>query len=362
MSRRNASRQYCSIARTPELVLSPDVHGARARAIITTREKWANGTVLHYYFFDRDTDGAHVWVGGQREWRSWVGGKRQTDVVRGAFEDWKNVGIGLEFQEVPSRHDAEIRIGFMQGDGSWSYLGRQILGQGANARTMNFGWNIDGDRDTAIHEIGHTLGLPHEHQNPFAGIVWDEEEVYAALAKPPNEWDRDTTFYNIIRKIRSDEVQGSNWDPDSIMHYAFEAGLIEKPEEYQEGLEPAEGLSERDRSWVQSFYPTLDPAEQVALVPFQSVPLAVGAGQQRDLSIQPEATRDYTIRTFGSSDTVVVLFEEDGGEPRYVAGDDDSGEDRNAQLEVRLVKDHRYILRIRLYYSGESGETAVMFW
>ena len=29
--------------------------------------------------------------------------------------------------------------------------------------------------DTALHGIGHTLGLPHEHQNPNAGIVWDVE-------------------------------------------------------------------------------------------------------------------------------------------------------------------------------------------
>ena len=54
---------------------------------------------------------------------------------------------------------------------------------------MNFGWDLTqpGEIDTAIHEIGHTLGFPHEHQNPHAGIVWDEEAVYAALAQPPNQ-------------------------------------------------------------------------------------------------------------------------------------------------------------------------------
>lgn len=108
------------------------------------------------------------------------------------------MGIGLSFQEVSSRTEAEIRIGFLKGDGSWSKgLGRAILNNGTNDRTMNFGWDITRtprEIDTAIHEIGHSLGFPYEHQNPNAGIIWDEEKVYTQLAKPPNEWSREKTF------------------------------------------------------------------------------------------------------------------------------------------------------------------------
>ena len=51
-----------------------------------------------------------------------------------------------------------------------------------NERTMNFGWDLTTSygHDTALHEIGHTLGFPHEHQNPTAGIVWNEPAVLAA--------------------------------------------------------------------------------------------------------------------------------------------------------------------------------------
>jgi hypothetical protein len=59
---------------------------------------------------------------------------------------------------------------------------------------------------------------------------------------------------------------------------------------------------------------------------------------------------------------VIVLFEDVDGELRYVAGDDDSGEDRNALLRVKLFRGRTYVLRIRLYSSWESGETAVMHW
>jgi hypothetical protein len=46
-----------------------------------------------------------------------------------------------------------------------------------------------------------------------AGIVWDEEAVYKELGGPPNNWSRQETFFNIIRKIDVNEVDGGPWDP-----------------------------------------------------------------------------------------------------------------------------------------------------
>jgi hypothetical protein len=98
-----------------------------------------------------------------------------------------------------------VRIGFESGDGHWSYVGRQVHNQGSDDRTMNLDpgdgiANGDYGIDVACHEIGHTTGFPHEHQNPNAGIVWDEEAVYRTLAGSPNFWPREVTFHNIIRK------------------------------------------------------------------------------------------------------------------------------------------------------------------
>ena len=78
--------------------------------------------------------------------------------------------------------------------------------------------------------------------------------------------------------------------------------------------------------------------------------------------VRPNFSRNYRFRTFGASDTVMVLFEEREGELRYVKGDDDSGWDRNAYFRVRLQRTGRYVLRIRLYYQSASGDTAVMMW
>ena len=357
---------YCSLPQVPIRVFGPEVEPNRAELIVVLDRKWVNGTVLRYYFFDKQTDGQTVFFAdGRSEWRTWTTAEAEKAVVRRAFEIWKAVGIGLEFKEVAARDEAEIRIGFMRGDGAWSYIGRDVLNQGPDKRTMNFGWDLTrraSEIDTAIHEIGHTLGFPHEHQNPNAGIVWDEEAVYTSLAQPPNGWSRDKTYYNIIRKIDPDTVQGSNWDPNSIMHYPFEAGLIKEPAQYRSGLRPTGGLSERDKTWVKTFYPLLTDNDYSELKPLQSVELDIAEGEQKNFIIQPTATRYYDIRTFGVSDTVMVLFEDEGGELRYRTGDDDSGEDSNASIRFKLIQGRKYVLRIRLYYSDRRGATAVMMW
>lgn len=359
--------QLCELPVVLERVFSTDMDPHRAELIVILEKKWVNGSILHYYFFDKDTDGRNVRLSdGSSEWRTWTTTEAEKDVVRNAFASWKNQGIGIDFKEVDSRNEAEIRIGFMRGDGAWSYVGRDIIdiGIGLDERTMNFGWDLTEraiEIDTAIHEIGHTLGFPHEHQNPNAGIVWDDEAVYLALSNPPNNWSREKTFHNIIRKIPADTVQGSSWDPDSVMHYPFGPGMIKEPEEYKNGIFPPGGISERDKIWVRTFYPSLEESAPELKVG-KSVKLKLSSGEQKNFLIIPKASRKYTMMTFGTSDTVMVLFEEVNGELFFLAGDDDSGTDYNAKISTRLRKGRKYVLRIRLYYEDSSGETAVMLW
>ncbi|HDX9637546.1 TPA: hypothetical protein ROY20_005477 [Bacillus cereus] len=364
----NKDKNYCALPIVPEREFNADVNNDRREFLITNEKKWVNGTVLHYYFFDKETDGKYVILNnGQREWKTWTTNEEERNVVRNVFKQWISLGIGMKFKEVATREEAEIRIGFMRGDGAWSYIGRDIidLELSKDERTMNFGWDLTRDPseiDTAIHEIGHTLGFPHEHQNPKAGIEWDEEAVYAALAKPPNKWNREKTYHNIIRKINPDTVQGSNWDPNSIMHYPFKAGLIKKPVQYQNGITPAGGFSERDKLWVRTFYPPMDNADLEELPLLVSNKLSLNHGEQKDFIIKPNETRKYKIATFGASDSVIVLFEEGVDEVFYVAGDDDSGENHNANINVELNRGKSYILRVRVYYSERQGEISVMYW
>jgi hypothetical protein len=357
---------YCALRPEPVPELPTGLGPERLHAIVEGRNKWVNGTVLHYYFFDRETDGQTVrFSDGTSKFVTWVGPEPQRDAVRNAFQTWKALGIGLEFDEVDDRQEAEVRIGFMQYDGSWSAVGRDVLNPGANSRTTNYGWDLTTPygTTTALHEIGHVLGMPHEHQNPYAGITWDEPKVYAYFQGPPNNWEHDTTFSNVLQKLSTFDVQGSTWDPDSIMEYRFPPGLIVTPTKYHdEGIKPPGTISPVDKQYMLSWYPSMGAAAPPTLNAFESRALDLKPGQQVDFTISPPGTRRYSIGTLGASDTVVVLFENVNGQLRYVAGDDDSGTDRNALIEAKLFQGRTYVARVRLYYSWKSGHTALMYW
>ena len=119
----------------------------------------------------------------------------------------------------------------------------------------------------------------------------------------------------------------------------------------------ADGVSGRDR-----FYPELDDDRNKELKAFESQRLLIGPGEQIDFRIRPDFTREYVIQTFGVSDTVMVLFDANDGDPSYIDGDDDSGWDRNAGIVHRLYRGREYILRIRLYYVDIGGQTAVFMY
>ncbi len=341
----------CALPEVRERQFDPGVSPDRERLLRYIDRKWVNGTTLRYYFFPT---------------APWSGPAAERALVRNGFQVWEDVDIGITFQEVTDIEDAEIRIGFLQRDGAWSYVGRDVIDiPGQHERTMNFGWRIGADSrgvDVAVHEIGHTLGFPHEHQNPFSGIVWDEEAVYAYFGGSPNNWTRRQTLHNVLRKLSAAIVEGSDWDPDSIMHYGFPPGLILQPAEYQGGITPALGLSDDDIDEVKRFYPPIPGTNYTELEPFRPRFLSLQPAEQANFRIDPQSTREYSVRTFGKSDTVMVLFEDRDGTLLYLSGDDDSGTDRNANITTWLQAGKHYVLRVRLYLNWASGDTAVMMW
>ena len=170
----------------------------RMQAISPIGKTWMNGSTLRVRF-----------MGGT---------PAQQAVAREQAGWWMQVAnLKFDFNNAP---DAELRISFDPNDGAWSYVGTDCRGIPSNEATMNLGF-LDGG--TAAHEFGHAIGLAHEHQNPAGGIQWNEAVVIREMKKPPNLWDEATTRHNILRKYSADQLNGTAFDPESIMLYFFPA-------------------------------------------------------------------------------------------------------------------------------------------
>jgi hypothetical protein len=349
------TRRYCVQPVQTARQFDSSVSAGRAFAIIAASKKWVNGTQLTYYCYKR----------GDAVPAAWQGSTADMDAVDDAFEAWFKLGIGISFRRLDAAEDATVRIGFDPHDGSWSYVGRDVLNvRDPLQRTMNFGWALTTayGHDTALHEIGHTLGLEHEHQNPNAGITWNRQAVLDYFKGSPNFWQEPQIEWNILRKIPSSEVKGTTWDPDSVMEYQFEAGLIDAPAQYHAGLTPNGGLSYADKAWVVESYPGVRAPSVSTLKVGLSQLLKLKAGETRTFDFVPARTRTYTIGTFGTSDTVLVLFEVMPNGNVQIAGNDDSGTDLNARVSMRLQKGRRYQIGVRLYYADAVLETSLMVW
>jgi hypothetical protein len=297
------------------------------RAAFQIAKLWPNGTTIHIRF-----------LGGS--------GQQQAVVKQFAPEWAQHANLRLEFSNSPI---AQVRIAFND-DGAWSYIGTDALGIPSNQPTMNFGWL---DQGVVQHEFGHMIGMIHEHQNPISNqIQWNKPVVNAALSGPPNNWDQATIDHNMYAKYDLNQINGSQFDSDSVMLYSFPASWT------LNGFhtDPNEELSSVDKDFARRVYPRNDNGGSTTpteLTVYEgATQAAIGQPGEEDLfTFAIRSSGRYTIETEGTTDLVMSLY---GPAGTIIAQDDDSGVDRNPRISADLSPG-KHTLQVRHY--NEAGGT-----
>jgi hypothetical protein len=154
----------------------------------------------------------------------------------------------LEF--VTNERDANFVIEFVNDRSAY------VNDLGRRATVMHFGW-FDGA--TFMHEFCHALGCVHEHQNPIGGtqIKFNEKDVLSYI-KCTQGWPESAIRHNILEQYDVTTLNGSDFDPLSIMMYGFPDCLT-----YNDaGTQRNERLSAYDMLWVAENYSQNKSAEE----------------------------------------------------------------------------------------------------
>ncbi len=209
----------------------------RRMALINSR-KWEPGYELRCQF-----------LGGSK--------KQKAGVIRNAEVWMEYANIELKFVDTG---EAEVRIAFKWGDGSWSAVGKDALNKeyfSEGEPTMNYGWLEDDSDDeiyqsVVLHEFGHALGCVHEHQSPSMKMDWNMDAVYAAFSGPPNNWSEEDIKLNVLQKYTAKGMSNTIFDPESIMLYQFDDALFNSGSGTNENVV----LSAMDKEMIRKMYPT----------------------------------------------------------------------------------------------------------
>jgi hypothetical protein len=201
--------------------------------------------------------------------------------------EWLHEGAALTFdfgsppRTCDSKIFAHIRIGF-DAPGYWSLTGSDSVEIDQAKRSMNLA-GLDNEvfekgsvdrqfRRHVLHEFGHALGLGHEHQHPSSDCEgeYDWPAIYKFLGGAPNYWSKENTDYQMRRLVGLD-IRTSNFDPKSVMLYAFPPFYFKQGEKSPCFTNLNIDLSTGDYKLLRRMYPP-SATDSVARIPKTPLP------------------------------------------------------------------------------------------
>ena len=150
-----------------------------------------------------------------------------------------------------------IKIDFVEqgaAAGYWSQLGTNSR---KAAHSMNLG-DIGRDalpfpeaeaRRLTMHEFGHALGMLHEHQSPTGGCGPEYYEEALMAYGAMLGWSREKALSNFIPYSASAELNATEVDRKSIMHYSLPPWIFRAGDKSPCFVRPNYEISDADKAF-----------------------------------------------------------------------------------------------------------------
>jgi hypothetical protein len=178
----------------------------------------------------------------------------------------------------------QVRI-TRSGDGYWSYLGTDVLRIPAREATMCLqGFTMRTSeaeyKRVVRHEVGHTLGFPHEHMRQALINRLDRNKTIEYFRRFQG-WDEETTVQQVLTPLEeSSLLNAPSADQTSIMCYQLPASITKDGKPIPGGGD----INEYDKKYTASIYPKVGDKPQPPVVPGWPAVLVLSDGDGKVLA------------------------------------------------------------------------------